>query len=164
MVVNKKNGLWLRSRVRRIFVSSLAEHPHGFFARASKNDDGSSNLMVWDCGVPGKAGTPWEGGCYKVKITFSEDYPDKPPHCAFTPRIFHPNVYPSGKICLSIIDETKGWQPTISVKQILLGVQQLLGNPNLSDPAQREPFEMLRDDPTAYAERVRHEARQQPAL
>lgn len=148
----------------RISFSFCVEHPHGFYARASKNGDGSSNLMVWDCGIPGQAGTPWEGGCYKVKLTFSEDYPDKPPICSFTPRIFHPNVFPSGKICLSIIDETKGWQPTISVKQILIGVQQLLGNPNLGDPAQREPFELLRDNPAAYEERVRQEARKQPAL
>ena len=30
-------------------------------------------------------------------------------------------VYPSGTICLSILDEDKGWRPAITVKQLLLG-------------------------------------------
>lgn len=27
--------------------------------------DGSINLMKWECGIPGKDGTPWEGGTYR---------------------------------------------------------------------------------------------------
>ena len=80
------------------------DHPHGFFARATKNSDGSSNIMEWRCGVPGKEGTPWEGGLYKLSLKFSDDYPTKPPIVQFTPRIFHPNVYASGKVCLSILE------------------------------------------------------------
>eukprot|EP00158_Paraphelidium_tribonemae_P002516 Partr_v1_DN25435_c0_g1_i2_m53531 putative ubiquitin-conjugating enzyme len=30
------------------------DHPHGFYARPRKSADGSMNLMVWDCGIPGK--------------------------------------------------------------------------------------------------------------
>jgi hypothetical protein len=36
----------------------------------------------------------------------------------FDPALFHPNVYPSGTICLSILDEEKGWKPSITVKQV----------------------------------------------
>lgn len=36
----------------------------------------------------------------------------------FTPPLFHPNVYPSGTVCLSIIDADKGWRPSITVKQV----------------------------------------------
>ena len=80
------------------------DHPHGFFARASRNTDGSTNMMIWTCGIPGKSGTPWEGGLYKIEMVFTEDYPSKPPQCKFKPVIFHPNVYPSGRICLSILE------------------------------------------------------------
>ena len=45
--------------------------------------------------------------------------------------------------------------PTITVKQVLLGIQDLLDNPNLGDPAQREAFIMCRDDRAAYIERVK---------
>lgn len=49
--------------------------------------------------------TDWEGGFYPVTIHFSEDYPSKPPKCKFPQGFFHPNVYPSGTVCLSILNE-----------------------------------------------------------
>lgn len=36
----------------------------------------------------------------------------------FTPPLFHPNVYPSGTVCLSILNEDEGWKPAITVKQV----------------------------------------------
>ena len=94
-------------RLRQERKAWRKKHPFGYYARAAKHTDGSTNLLVWKCGVPGKAGTAWEGGTYKVTLTFTEEYPASPPTCAFTPIIFHPNVYGSGKICLSIIDPQK---------------------------------------------------------
>jgi ubiquitin-conjugating enzyme E2 I len=49
------------------------------------------------------------------------DYPSKPPKVKFTPPLFHPNVYPSGTVCLSILNEDEGWKPAITVKQVGLG-------------------------------------------
>ena len=53
--------------------------------------------------------------------------------CKFTPVIFHPNIYPSGTVCLSILQEDKGWKPSITIKQLLIGIQVRLGNGR--DPA-----------------------------
>ncbi|XP_054793711.1 SUMO-conjugating enzyme SCE1-like isoform X4 [Prosopis cineraria] len=53
---------------------------------------------------------------------------------------FHPNVYPSGTVCLSILNEDSGWRPAIMVKQILVGIQDLLDQPNPADPAQTDGF------------------------
>jgi hypothetical protein len=36
----------------------------------------------------------------------------------FPAGFFHPNIYPSGTVCLSILDEEKDWKPTITVKQV----------------------------------------------
>lgn len=36
----------------------------------------------------------------------------------FTPPLFHPNVYPSGTVCLSILDEDLGWRAAITLKQV----------------------------------------------
>ena len=47
-------------------------------------------------GIPGKKGTPWEGGLYKGQIIFKDDFPTTPPKVKFVPPLFHPNVYPSG--------------------------------------------------------------------
>lgn len=111
------------------------------------------------------------------------------PPCApgkFEPPLFHPNVYPSGTVCLSILEEDKDWRPAITIKQvwgvgswpqpscgargrwsgskagaevlgklaflttelrvllsltqILLGIQELLNEPNIQDPAQAEAY------------------------
>lgn len=103
------------------------DHPIGFFARPESSEDGSANLFKWVAGIPGKQGTDWEGGVYKLTMEFSQEYPSKPPKCKFNPPLFHPNVYPSGTVCLSILNEEEGWRPAIQIKQILMGIQDLLG-------------------------------------
>ena len=104
---------------------------------------------------------PSPDGACRHRRAFSPDYPTKPPIVSFDPPLFHPNVYPDGKICLSIINENQDWRGAIhhpcfvssnrahggltlrrptactNVKQILMAVQSLLDAPNNSDPAQR---------------------------
>lgn len=53
------------------------DHPAGFYARPEKNPDNSTNLMKWEAGIPGKEGTDWEGGVYKLSIEFLPEYPAK---------------------------------------------------------------------------------------
>ena len=143
--------------------------------------------MFWETGIPGKEGTDWEGGVYKVTLEFSEEYPSKPPKCKFVPPLFHPNVYPSGTICLSILNEEEGWRPAITVscygpllyflftknvpknlqfisppvqvKQMLLGIQDLLDTPNPSSPAQSEAYNLFINNKAEYKRRVKAEAR-----
>ena len=51
-------------------------------------------------------------------MEFPEDYPACPPKCRFTPVLFHPNIYPSGAVCLSILNEEEDWKPSLSVKEV----------------------------------------------
>eukprot|EP00058_Branchiostoma_floridae_P018134 XP_002603623.1 hypothetical protein BRAFLDRAFT_126929 [Branchiostoma floridae] len=118
------------------------DHPFGFVAKPTKNADGTLNLMNWECAIPGKKGTPWEQGLYKLRMLFKDDYPSSPPKCKFEPPLFHPNVYPSGTVCLSLLDEDKDWRPAVTIKQILLGIQELLNEPNIKDPAQAEAYSL----------------------
>ncbi|MBN3320084.1 UBC9 enzyme, partial [Atractosteus spatula] len=120
--------------------SEPSEKAKGFVAVPTKNPDGTMNLMNWECAIPGKKGTPWEGGLFKLRMLFKDDYPSSPPKCKFEPPLFHPNVYPSGTVCLSILEEDKDWRPAITIKQILLGIQELLNEPNIQDPAQAEAY------------------------
>ena len=55
---------------------------------------------------------------YPLTMEFTEEYPSKPPKCKFTPALFHPNVYPSGTICLSILNEEKDWRPAITINVV----------------------------------------------
>ena len=34
--------------------------------------------MNWECAIPGKKGTLWEGGAYKIRMIFKDDYPSSP--------------------------------------------------------------------------------------
>ena len=77
----------------------------------------------------------------------------------FVPPLFHPNVYPSGTICLSILNEEEGWRPAITIKQILMGIQDLLDEPNPDSPAQSEAYTLFQQNKEAYKKRIRMEAR-----
>ena len=96
---------------------------------------------------------------YKLTMAFPDDFPVKPPTCKFDPPLFHPNVFPSGKVCLSILDEQKDWVPTIMIRDILRGIQELLDAPNLSDPAQREAHQMCKNDRDGYEKKIKELAK-----
>jgi ubiquitin-conjugating enzyme E2 I len=138
------------------------DKPFGFVARPETLPDGTVNLMKWQCHIPGKPKTDWEGGFFPLTMEFTEDYPSKPPKCKFPPNFFHPNVYPSGTVCLSILNEEEGWRPAITVKQILLGIQDLLGDPNPESPAQSDAYLMFTQRRTDYNKRVRDQTKQHP--
>jgi ubiquitin-protein ligase len=70
-----------RGRLKEERKAWRRDHPYGFYARPLAKGDGSSDIMHWECGVPGKEGSDWEGGVFKVSMEFSDDYPSKPPKC-----------------------------------------------------------------------------------
>ncbi|KAI9143709.1 ubiquitin-conjugating enzyme/RWD-like protein [Paraphysoderma sedebokerense] len=115
--------------------------------------------MKWEAGIPGKTNTPWEGGLYKLTMAIPKEYPSKPPVVRFNPPIFHPNVYGDGKVCLSILNEWDSWKPSTNMKQILLGVQDLLNNPNPSSPANQTAERLFRKDKTAYENKIKQQAK-----
>lgn len=82
----------------------------------------------------------------------------------FTPPLFHPNVYPSGTVCLSILNEEEAWRPAITIKQILLGIQDLLNEPNPESPAQADAYNLFKKDRPAYERRVRQVVKENPPM
>ena len=147
-------------RLKKERIDWRAEHPPGFYARLKKNKDGTHDYFNWECGIPGPKGTPWEGGLYKINLKFPEDYPVLPPKCVFEKKLFHPNVYPSGAVCLSIINDEEDWRAGLKVKDILLGIQYLLANPNTKSPAQKEAFESYNKKSDEYRRKVREQAKE----
>jgi len=120
------------------------------------------NLMRWKCHIPGKKGSLWEGGYYPIAIEFPEDYPQKPPKCKFPEKFYHPNIYPSGTVCLSILNEDEDWMPSISVKQILLGIQDLLTEPNPNSPAQTDAYVDFTKNRPVYTSKVKKQIAKYP--
>ncbi|XP_008183912.1 SUMO-conjugating enzyme UBC9-B-like [Acyrthosiphon pisum] len=92
-------------------------------------------------------------------MTFKDDYPFSPPKCRFEPPLFHPNVYPSGTVCSSLLDEKKGWRARISIREILLELQYLLNDPIIKNPAQAGAYHMYCENRLEYFNCVRAQAR-----
>ena len=63
--------------------------------------------MKWESLLFGPDDTEWEGGTFHLVIEFTEEYPTKPPKVSFLTKMFHPNIYLNGEICLDILQ--KGW-------------------------------------------------------
>ena len=134
------------------------DHPFGFSLKPRANPDGSANLMMWDASVPGPAGTDWEGGVFKLVLEFSQDFPIVAPRCKFSPPIFHCNVFRSGAICLSIVNEA--WKPSISLRELLLSIQRLLDEPNprhVTD--QPECSQLYNSNIESYRRKIREQAK-----
>lgn len=72
-------------------------------------------------------------------------------------------MYPSGTVCLSILNEEEGWKPAITIKEILLGIQMLLDEVNMDSPAQAEAYNLFKKDKSGYERKVRQVVKDNPA-
>ena len=112
-----------------------------------------SNLYFWQATISGPEETCWEGGLFNLRLTFSDEYPNKPPHVKFISEMFHPNVFLDGRICLDSLQNH--WSSVYSVSSILVAIQSLLTDPNPNSPANPEAAKLYVEDRKAYNRRVR---------
>ncbi|KAF1870926.1 hypothetical protein Lal_00030238 [Lupinus albus] len=106
-----------RKRLMRDFKRLQQDPPAGISGAPHDN-----NIMVWNAVIFGPDDTPWDGGTFKLTLQFSEDYPNKPPTVRFVSRMFHPNIYADGSICLDILQNQ--WSPIYDVAAILTSIQK----------------------------------------
>uniref|UniRef100_A0A2K6RYF3 Ubiquitin-conjugating enzyme E2 G2 n=1 Tax=Saimiri boliviensis boliviensis TaxID=39432 RepID=A0A2K6RYF3_SAIBB len=95
------------------------------------------NFFEWEALIMGPEDTCFEFGVFPAILSFPLDYPLSPPKMRFTCEMFHPNIYPDGRVCISILhapgDDPMGyessaerWSPVQSVEKILLSVVSML--------------------------------------
>ncbi|EAN31068.2 Ubiquitin-conjugating enzyme E2 1 [Theileria parva strain Muguga] len=113
-----------------------------------------SDIFHWQAVILGPDNTEWEGGIFSLSLTFPQDYPNKPPVVKFLTRIFHPNVYQDGSICLDILQNE--WSPVFDVHGILISIQSLLTDPNNKSPANNEAATLYQENRTEYIRRVKN--------
>lgn len=95
-----------------------------------------NNMTKWTCILLGPNDSEYEGGIFKLSVSFSDRYPFNPPDVRFITKIFHPNVGSSGTICLDVIKDK--WSPVLSFYKVLLSIQSLLTDPNPDSPLNGE--------------------------
>ncbi len=99
-------------------------------------------------------------------MLFSDDYPYQPPRFRFTPTIYHPNIYPDGQLCISILHKpgedfmsgeqaSERWSPLQGVESVLRSVLLLLDDPEINSPANVDASVQYRDKPEAYARKAK---------
>ncbi|GAB0489658.1 hypothetical protein MMPV_000883 [Pyropia vietnamensis] len=76
-----------RLRLMSDLKAMMQEPPEGCSASPLSEE----NLFVWGATIFGPLESLWEGGVYALRLTFSEQYPEKPPRVRFTCQMFHPN-------------------------------------------------------------------------
>ncbi|XP_051786115.1 ubiquitin-conjugating enzyme E2 R2 isoform X2 [Erpetoichthys calabaricus] len=112
-------------------VKSLQEEPvEGFRITLVEESD----LYNWEVAIFGPPNTLYEGGYFKAHIKFPVDYPYSPPTFRFLTKMWHPNIYENGDVCISILhppvdDPQSGelpserWNPTQNIRKQVLATK-----------------------------------------
>ncbi|KAF4527027.1 hypothetical protein B566_EDAN001575 [Ephemera danica] len=137
-----------RRRLMRDFKRLQEDPPPGVSAAPTDN-----NIMLWNAVMFGPADTPFEDGTFKLTMEFNEEYPNKPPTVKFVSKMFHPNVYADGGICLDILQNR--WSPTYDVSAILTSIQSLLSDPNPNSPANSMAAQLYKENRREYEKQVK---------
>ncbi|OBZ74806.1 Ubiquitin-conjugating enzyme E2 S [Grifola frondosa] len=103
--------------------------------------------------IEGPEGTPYAGGYFKVKFSFTEEFPAAPPKCWFATKIFHPNVSSAGEICVNTLK--KDWKASYGIAHILVTVKCLLIYPNPESALDEEAGKLLLENYDSYCERAK---------
>ncbi|PBC33085.1 Ubiquitin-conjugating enzyme E2 [Apis cerana cerana] len=135
-----------RRRLMRDFKRLQEDPPTGVSGAPTDN-----NIMIWNAVIFGPHDTPFEDGTFKLTIEFTEEYPNKPPTVRFISKMFHPNVYADGGICLDILQNR--WSPTYDVSAILTSIQSLLSDPNPNSPANSMAAQLYKENRREYEKR-----------
>ena len=95
--------------------------------------------------ISGPKDTPYEFGLFIFDMTMPNEFPSGPPHVNFSNnggKRFNPNLYDSGKVCLSLLgtwrgDKGESWNSATSTfNQLLISIQSqiLIDEPYFNEP------------------------------
>lgn len=131
------------------------------------------DLFQWTVWFTGPKGTLYHPGQYKALLTFPQDFPYKPPEFKIISTMWHPNIYPDGRVCISILhppgeDEmntletaSMRWTPVQSIDKVLISIISLLADPDPSDagaPANVDALVEYRKNRKSFEEKCRRNA------
>lgn len=131
-------------RIVQDFVDFNNNKPDGIYFYVNQENIFQNYAMI-----VGPKNTPYFGGFYLFEVIFPKDYPNKSPSVKLLTidgKIrFNPNLYESGKVCLSILGTWTGpgWKSVMNLRSVLLSIQSLLHEfPIINEPG----FEDIKPD------------------
>jgi len=125
--------------MRRVLkeIKDLMTHPIEDITLITNDSD----ILDIQAQIQGPAGTPYEGGVFRVKIKLGPEFPQVPPKGYFLTKIFHPNISNVGEICVNTLK--KDWTEDMGIKHILITVKCLLIVPNPESALNEEAGRLL---------------------
>ena len=136
--------------------NKLNKNPNYFYSIAPDEN----NFFKWNFKLIGPPDTIFDGGIFEGIISFSNEYPNRPPIVKFTDNFYHPNIYKNGTVCISILHEgedqfgyeksSERWNPSHSVDSIMISILSMLPDPNLDSPANVDAGVMWRENFEIY--------------
>ena len=136
-------------RIQRELVEIENDPP----ANCSAGPENPSDLFRWEGAIFGPSDSPYAGGLFKLRILFPTDYPFKCPTVTFVTKIYHPNINPTGLICIDILKDQ--WSPALTISKVLLCITSMLTDPNPRDPFVPEIADLYLRDRTQYEANAR---------
>ncbi|KAG0309052.1 ubiquitin-conjugating enzyme E2 G1 [Dissophora globulifera] len=124
-----------------------------------------SNVLVWEITIMDLQDPLYEGGIFKAELIFDKNYPLVPPEMIFKTKMYHPNVFPDGKVCISILHSpgedkygyeqaSERWLPVHTVESIVVSVISMLMSPNDESPANVDAAKEWRENYPSYKKKV----------
>ena len=131
-VASQEKILRLIGEYSNLQNSLPVEFTNSIFARADKDNIDKMIAIIF-----GSEGTPYSSGAFVFEIKFGEKYPQGPPSVQIVSTgngsvRFNPNLYSTGKVCLSLLGTWRGtqgesWNPQIStIYQVLISIQSII--------------------------------------
>jgi ubiquitin-conjugating enzyme E2 Z len=100
-----------------------------------------TDMMKGYAVIIGPSDTPYFGGNFFFEFNYPTDYPHSPPKVKYWTNgngiRFNPNLYTSGKVCVSLLNTWRGdqWTSCQTISTVLLTLCTLLcNNPLLNEP------------------------------
>ncbi|ORD97754.1 UBC13 [Hepatospora eriocheir] len=126
-----------------------------------KDADGFEDIGRWIVTFVGSPDTPFQNYKLKGEIIFPKRYPIEPFSFRFLTKVWHPNIYPNGKVCLSTLESSDdpvisdyfsncSWTPVNTVRTVCVSINLLLREPNIESPANVDASIQYRDDIDAF--------------
>jgi ubiquitin-conjugating enzyme E2 S len=132
--------------------------------RYLQNDENPLDIQAE---LEGPDETPYAGGVFRLKLTLGSDFPAQPPKAYLLTKIFHPNIAPTGEVCVNTLK--RDWQPTNwSIPNILQVIRCLLIVPFPESALNEEAGKLFMESYEEYADHARmmtqvHAQRHAPA-
>eukprot|EP01100_Stratorugosa_tubuloviscum_P012516 TRINITY_DN596_c2_g1_i1.p1 TRINITY_DN596_c2_g1~~TRINITY_DN596_c2_g1_i1.p1 ORF type:complete len:422 (-),score=153.49 TRINITY_DN596_c2_g1_i1:50-1315(-) len=158
------------SRIRKdLNEINSRNNPDSPLLFAQTKDDNLAEVVALVVGPPE---TPYASGFFLFSINYKETYPNQPPHVLIVTTDdgntrFNPNLYSSGKVCLSILGTWSGesadeWRCSYTTEYILQAIQALIMN---STPYYNEPgfekdssrYSSTVNEIGEYSQKIQHE-------